>query len=852
MAQRTLNDGSTGDVVIRPGPPASGGGFGGGGAGSGGNRVGASGAFSGPSRKTKEARRRVKDAFLQAEEQKRIQAQVAAAQAQEQARLQTRQQALAGMLPRHYAIRAQIDQHFSNRTSQLSSTLEQEIVAARQHHTGTYSERWDLYLITKEKTEIDGLIAGKTAELAARNAGARSFDGHDPLTRTASDYLVRLDQFGAALDDGHRVWETAYTAAHESRLLSAQINLLADKSASLARHHAEQTVIWREREALWERQRQFAEQRAARVRFKQQADEDARIERVRQANTLKVPTPALAAGGMVLTPEGVRIAQEVAAVLERAVAAGIDVLGDMGRIAVKTGPVFVTAMVYSPTLGDGELTPEQRNRLLQAIGVPAQALDLYDGPELQAIADAGGMVEVENRLKLVAVAQGTAIIVASTGGEIDSRVPVVNAVLDPLTGLYTAEIPGSPSRHLQFSPDAAPQATSTGQAGLAVPEPQVQDIPPGVDLRIQDCIVCVPGLAPLYLSFDVPPMGSGIVIGTGQTAATGWWNTASQAQGAAIPTQIGEQFRGREFKSFTAFDEALWQTIAEHQVLTPQLDEVNKKRLEQGFAPYAPKNTWVGDQREFELRYQERGEFWADPFNLDKISIKTPSSAEGWPGVLPTVVPWPIQPVAGTWTPLVPPGSEHLGSTTLPIAPILPGVLPGNPAIPVLPENETFPAVDEGEIGARIPGFPGDMELPSPGLVFVGPPVELLEVGPYNELSGRSRGDGLDIDHIPSRRALEEYLLENFNDMTPRERRGYVQKAPSIAIPSEIHRKFSETYGGRNSASKRTTDASNLEQAVDKNFDAIKSGLLEAGLDEGSIEAGRERLHALHKKQGWY
>ena len=142
MAQRTLNDGSTGDVVIRSGPPASDGGFGGGGAGSGGNRVGASGAFSGPSRKTKEARRRVKQAFLQAEEQKRIQAEVAAAQAQEQARLQTRQQALAGMLPRHTAARAQIDQHFSNRTSQLSSTLEQEIVAARQHHNGTYTERW--------------------------------------------------------------------------------------------------------------------------------------------------------------------------------------------------------------------------------------------------------------------------------------------------------------------------------------------------------------------------------------------------------------------------------------------------------------------------------------------------------------------------------------------------------------------------------------------------------------------------------------------------------------------------------------------------------------------------------------
>ena len=125
-------------------------------------------------------------------------------------------------------------------------------------------------------------------------------------------------------------------------------------------------------------------------------------------------------------------------------------------------------------------------------------------------------------------------------------------------------------------------------------------------------------------------------------------------------------------------------------------------------------------------------------------------------------------------------------------------VFPGSRTIPVLPPIETFPAVDAAEIGASISGFPGDGNLPSPGLVFVGPPVEPLEVGPYNELSGRSRGDGLDIDHIPSRRALEEYLLENFADMTPRERRGYVERAPSIAIPAEVHRKYSETYGGRN------------------------------------------------------
>ncbi|MHC8320576.1 hypothetical protein ACYZT4_07735 [Pseudomonas sp. GB2N2] len=238
-----------------------------------------------------------------------------------------------------------------------------------------------------------------------------------------------------------------------------------------------------------------------------------------------------------------------------------------------------------------------------------------------------------------------------------------------------------------------------------------KDIPVGVDWRIQDCIVCVPGMEPIYLSFHVEPMGTGIVTGKGQPATADWWKPATQSVGAAIRTQIGDQFRGRQFTSFDSFDTSLWQTLGEDPGLATSFNELNKKRIEQGFAPYAPKDSWIGGSREFELRYQERPEFWADVFNLDKISIKTPNSAGGWLGVVPAVVPWPIPP-ASSWKPLVPPGSEHLGSTTSPTTSTNPLVYPGTPAIPVLPPNETFPAVDEGEVGASIPGFPGDMELP--------------------------------------------------------------------------------------------------------------------------------------------
>jgi len=858
MAQNNFNDGTSGSVVIRTGPPASGGGSGGGFGGGG----GVSGGFGKVSKSKQKARARAKAAHRQKQQQEQAEAAAqaqaqaaqaqAAAQVQEQARHQALMQFLAGLAQRHDAIRAEIDRRFAERAGQLSTSLEQEVLASRRPPNSDDSERWQLYLITKEKGEIDGLLARKSAELDAKNAAARSFDGHDPLTRLSHDYLTRLGQFGQALDDGHRIWESAYTAAHEARLLTSQIQTLRERSAALARHHAEQTVVWRAREAVWEAQRQYAAQREARVRFKQQADEDARVSRTRQANTLTAPMSSMTHGAMVLTRSGALVAQQAGALIEAGVRQAIKHL-PLAMLVPHPSTVLIGGLVYSPTLGDGELTPEQRRRLFQSVAVPAQTLGLPDEQALRSIADSGGSVEMPYRLKPEAVAQGTAVIAVTTGNEISASVPVINAVLDPLTGNYTAEVPGSPARHLQFTPDASITKEVPSQGRIALLPPVVQDLPKGVDLRIQDCIICVPGTAPMYLSFNLPPLGAGVVTGNGQPATADWWNTVSRRTGAAIPSQIGDQLRGREIQSFGAFDQVLWQTLGEQPALTSQFDEVNKKRVEQGFAPYAPKSTWVGERREFELRFQDDASVGANPFNLDRVSIVAPQSAHGRRGVLPAVQPWPIPPVGiGTWTPLVPPGSEHLGPTTTPISPSTPTAYPGNPLIPILPANETFPAVDEGQAGASIPGFPGDMELPSPDLVFAGPPVEPLEVGPYNELSGRSRGDGLDIDHIPSRGALDFHLRYAFPELGRQERADMVKKAPSVAIPAQVHQKFSETYGGRNNRNKQVEDADNLRRAVDVNFDAIKIGLSQSGFDEVSIEKARSEIHNLHVRQGWY
>lgn len=515
-----------------------------------------------------------------------------------------------------------------------------------------------------------------------------------------------------------------------------------------------------------------------------------------------------------------------------------------------------TALFYSEELGNGELTPEQRRRLFQGVGVSAAAVGLPDNVNLQAIAASGGTVPLSTRIRPTLIERGTELNVVSTGGAIPAGVPVINGVYDPLSDTYKAQTPGSYPKHLVFSPPAA-EHSSTNVPGDVAPlelfttDAQPVDIPLGVDTGINDCIVCFPaetGIAPQYFSFGNEMRGAGAVIGQGVTASKGWWKTATAGQGIAIPEQVGNQIRYREFKSTDAFDKATWRAIAQNPVLSQPFDEINRKRMARGFAPYAPKSTWVGERREFEFRNSKAANDAGIFFNLDQLSITSPNSTHGVPRLVPTFLPWPVS--SGTWTPLIPPGSEALGPTELPIAPEQPTLYPGEKTDPVGSHSESLPALDPDDVNASIPGYGEDDDLPSPDLVFA-KPVKPLEVGPYNGMAWRSNLDGLDIDHIPSQQALRRHILNNFSDINPDKLRYYLRSAPSIAIPADVHKDFSETSRGKNSPAKQTADSLNLKTAIDSNFDAIKIGLIKAGFSEADIEKARDELHALNKQQGW-
>ncbi|NBF03041.1 pyocin [Pseudomonas sp. Fl5BN2] len=202
------------------------------------------------------------------------------------------------------------------------------------------------------------------------------------------------------------------------------------------------------------------------------------------------------------------------------------------------------------------------------------------------------------------------------------------------------------------------------------------------------------------------------------------------------------------------------------------------------------------------------------------------------------------------WTP------NHGPVVTTPTA--YPGVTDELANIMVHPISEGGDSKIEGspidELKAKdcIVTFPADSGIKSLYLVFAKPMVNPLEVGPANDLSSRSAKDGLDIDHMPSKKALETFLKTNVPGITDTRIKTALRKAPSIAIPRTVHQKYSETYGGRNTKVQQAKDATDLRTAVETNLDAIKPYLLEEGFTEEQIETARTELHNLHQEQGWY
>lgn len=204
-----------------------------------------------------------------------------------------------------------------------------------------------------------------------------------------------------------------------------------------------------------------------------------------------------------------------------------------------------------------------------------------------------------------------------------------------------------------------------------------------------------------------------------------------------------------------------------------------------------------------------------------------------------------------TATPAVPPGLQPSSTELLASDPTTPAI-EGSPFKLFDPKLQGTPALEVVETESYILRFPAESGILPIYLAIQKPPVEALEVGEYAELSRRSIKDGLDIDHIPSRKALEYALLKKYKDITSSELRYISDHGIGIAIPQHVHRSSSETSGARNTKEKQSLDGSDLRKAVESNFFALRAALIVEGYSTQVLDNALKELHEKNIAKGFY
>ncbi|MEI9533241.1 S-type pyocin domain-containing protein [Moellerella wisconsensis] len=153
-------------------------------------------------------------------------------------------------------------------------------------------------------------------------------------------------------------------------------------------------------------------------------------------------------------------------------------------------------------------------------------------------------------------------------------------------------------------------------------------------------------------------------------------------------------------------------------------------------------------------------------------------------------------------------------------------------------------------------------EVPAIYVFFQKEPVDDLEVDYYDNFKGRSREGLYEIDHLPSQAAIKVHLLEKYPDISKEKLNNMVGQVASIAIPKDVHRKCSETYGGKNrswvdmedgsSLRRKELDAKNLREAVERNWTANRECLENEGYDSKLLDEKLEKIHELNEAKGLY
>ncbi len=299
--------------------------------------------------------------------------------------------------------------------------------------------------------------------------------------------------------------------------------------------------------------------------------------------------------------------------------------------------VGVSAFVYSPVLGNGEL-PE---RFLLSLPLA----DLLPGqlPDLDRLASERARLNLPVRLSARPLTGSLAelLVVPVAGTKRPSGVRVVAAGFNAGNNTYSATLTDIPPTTAVWTPAVTPADSSTlfpienpspprYIGGNLVPiEGRIDAYPGRGNIRFDDFILVFPpesGLPPQYVMFRDRRNDPGVASGHGAPVAGGWLGAAAQGDGAPIPSHIADQLRGRQFNSFRAFRETFWKAVFNDEKLADLFNETSLNEMKKGKAPIVRMNDSAGARVKYELHHKVGLAEGGNLYNADNINIVTPKA----------------------------------------------------------------------------------------------------------------------------------------------------------------------------------------------------------------------------------
>lgn len=305
----------------------------------------------------------------------------------------------------------------------------------------------------------------------------------------------------------------------------------------------------------------------------------------------------------------------------------------------------IASVAYIPSAGEGsDKVPGRDSTNMFMSVMPADAIKLPDAKTLNAAAAAKGTVDlaVRGRVFFSENTFKTYLVRTTT----PTPVRVVQAVRDEVTGLYGYTIPAEgelPSRTILVSPDKTPgykglpplvtpqqgkvTPGNTGNQSPVVTKPIIESFPMADDLDFRDIVLVFPaetGMGSLYIMLQSGRDLPGKVEGKGTSVTGTWLAGAGKDLGSAIPSQIADKLRGKEFDSFDKFREAFWMEVAKDPALAKQFKKANLGNLKNGKAPAPRETEQVGGRIKYELHHVKPISQGGEVYNIDNIRVVTP------------------------------------------------------------------------------------------------------------------------------------------------------------------------------------------------------------------------------------